>query len=197
MALLVSCLEGPALNWLKPFYQSDPDGVLVTSSKFVEEITKQYGDSHKEVTAGINLKTLRQGNRSVAAYASDFRNLVHDLGFNDAALRYHFREGLNESVKDDLSGCISPANTLEDLIIQAGQLDNRRYERRVERKVTGFTQSGTAAVVPMEIGALSKGKLTPEEKQRRFRLGLCLYCGEPGHRAIECSSKPSTIVPSQ
>ena len=93
MALLVSCLEGPALNWLKPFYQSDPDGVLVTSSKFVEEITKQYGDSHKEVTAGINLKTLRQGNRSVAAYASDFRNLVHDLGFNDAALRYHFREG--------------------------------------------------------------------------------------------------------
>lgn len=37
----------------------------------------------------------------------------------------------------------------------------------------------------------SKGPLTPEEKRRRFKEGLCLYCGTSGHQAKDCPSKPA------
>jgi len=37
------------------------------------------------------------------------------------------------------------------------------------------------------------GKLTPEEQDRRFKLQLCLFCGNTGHKVTECpSAKNST-----
>jgi len=32
------------------------------------------------------------------------------------------------------------------------------------------------------------GKLTPEERDRRFKLQLCLFCGNAGHKVTECPS---------
>ena len=40
------------------------------------------------------------------------------------------------------------------------------------------------------------GKLLPEEKARRERLGLCTYCGED-HRGEKCPTKPSGPPPKQ
>lgn len=36
------------------------------------------------------------------------------------------------------------------------------------------------------------GKLTPAERQRRFANNLCLFCGEAGHTAKECSKSGSS-----
>jgi len=33
------------------------------------------------------------------------------------------------------------------------------------------------------------GKLTSEEKERRKRLNLCLFCGKPGHKISECNKR--------
>ena len=41
----------------------------------------------------------------------------------------------------------------------------------------------------MEIDAVKHGPLTPEERQRRFHEGLCLYCGKGKHLASECPNK--------
>jgi hypothetical protein len=35
----------------------------------------------------------------------------------------------------------------------------------------------------------AEGKLTAEEKQKRFEKGACLYCGEVGHLASQCTKK--------
>lgn len=35
-------------------------------------------------------------------------------------------------------------------------------------------------------------KLTDDEKQRRRKLGLCLYCGTAGHLANTCPTRPPT-----
>ncbi|KAI0349397.1 hypothetical protein OH77DRAFT_1525693, partial [Trametes cingulata] len=36
------------------------------------------------------------------------------------------------------------------------------------------------------------GKLTPEERQRRFANNLCLFCGGAGHSASACPKKTSS-----
>jgi len=47
---------------------------------------------------------------------------------------------------------------------------------------------------PMEIDATKTGKprgpLTPEERQRRKDLKLCLYCGGTNHNANSCPNMP-------
>jgi len=35
----------------------------------------------------------------------------------------------------------------------------------------------------MEIDAGRRGRLTPQERERRMKEGLCFYCGEKGHTA--------------
>ena len=213
VALYVSLLDGQARNWVSQYYVNDPDGVLDCPTKFVEVLTKAYGDPHKETTAGINLKSLRQGSRSISSYASEFKTTTRDLGFNDAALRYHFREGLNDVVKDDLATCHEKPRTLDELIEQASSVDLRRYERRMERKVLSHASnfrsdshsvqrvtnppSNPPTSQPMEVDVLtSNGKLTKEERDRRMRLKLCLYCGVSGHRINNCPTKSSrsTVV---
>ena len=41
----------------------------------------------------------------------------------------------------------------------------------------------------MQIDAARFKTLTPEEKEQRMENGLCLYCGEEGHKAGNCHKK--------
>ena len=38
----------------------------------------------------------------------------------------------------------------------------------------------------------SKGKLTQQERQHRIDNNLCLFCGKPGHKVLECPTKPAS-----
>lgn len=40
----------------------------------------------------------------------------------------------------------------------------------------------------------SKGKLTPEERKRRFENNLCMFCAKPGHQAKECPNPNSSAA---
>lgn len=54
--------------------------------------------------------------------------------------------------------------------------------------------SSSSGPQPMDLSAVTYGKLTPEIKQYRFQNQLCLYCGTAGHRAIECPKKKTQNV---
>ena len=50
------------------------------------------------------------------------------------------------------------------------------------------TASGTHPG-PMDLSANRGQKLPTDERERRIRLGLCLYCGGIGHMANSCPKK--------
>ena len=41
----------------------------------------------------------------------------------------------------------------------------------------------------MDLDAMRTRRLSNEEKQRRREQSLCLYCGGPGHIAVNCPAK--------
>lgn len=42
------------------------------------------------------------------------------------------------------------------------------------------------------MGLDKNGKLTPEERKRRFENNLCMFCAKPGHKARDCTNPAST-----
>jgi hypothetical protein len=46
----------------------------------------------------------------------------------------------------------------------------------------------TDGSTPMELDATGRRRISPEEKERRYRFGLCLICGQRGHLCRECPS---------
>lgn len=123
---------------------------------------------------------------------------------SEMALIRQFQWGLREDVKDLLL-TLPDAITLSEAITQVVRCDNRLFLRKQERKTNnmfnlqpiasvGPTPSGTSSNDvplddPMQVDVTRFKPLTQEEKDRRWKEGLCLYCGEPGHKASNCLKK--------
>ncbi|KAJ8354748.1 hypothetical protein SKAU_G00223150 [Synaphobranchus kaupii] len=79
------------------------------------------------------LLQVRQGSRSVAEMAVQFRTLAAEAGWNDTALQGAFRQALSEELKDQLSTW-EESNSLNSLINLAIAIDNRLRTRARERE---------------------------------------------------------------
>ena len=165
---------------------------------FIAAMSQVFDDPNRCATAEARLHSLRQGRRSVAEYTAEFRRWVTDTTWNPAAQRSQFRRGLSELIKDELARVEAP-DSLDDFIQLCIRIDQRLSERKKERLWSldhrpTYSFSSTAqrdpqpATEPMQVDALRRS-LSISEKERRLAENLCLYCGEPGHFAIECPNK--------
>lgn len=55
--------------------------------------------------------------------------------------------------------------------------------------ISTSSQNSHLEVVDMQIDMVRIKILTPKEKKQRMEGGLCLHCGEEGHRAENCLKK--------
>ena len=110
-----------------------------------------------------------------------------------------FRFGLRGEVKDLMISFLDP-DDLNALTTLAIRCDNRLFERRQEcqLEVAPMTVTmpsplprlpPTSANDPMHVDAVQFSRLTAEEKERRRRNNLCLYCGGSGHMVRNCPLK--------
>ncbi|KAG1956839.1 retrotransposable element [Pimephales promelas] len=146
---------------------------------------------------GEILLSLRQGASSAADYALSFRTLAAQTGWGDDPLKLLYRKGLNTDLQGELA-CRDEGKSLHQLIDLSIRLDNLMRARRVPQ-THGFDVQSAVGLEnePMQIGYT---RLTSEERERRRRNHLCLYCGEPGHMRATCPKRPisrtSTTVSS-
>lgn len=205
VGLIGTLLTGTALSWFSPLIETNSH-LLHDFSGFLMELEATFGNADKARTSATKIRALLQGSKPAATYASEFRLLACDLNWGESALINQFQIGLRENVKDLLL-TLSDPQSLSEAIQQAIRCDNRLYERRQQsRTLQSFrypsqftsnryppnsqpTTSLDIANDPMQIDMLRHKKLSPEEKLRRQKENLCLYCGEPGHIARMCPKK--------
>uniref|UniRef100_A0A3B1JLI6 ribonuclease H n=1 Tax=Astyanax mexicanus TaxID=7994 RepID=A0A3B1JLI6_ASTMX len=190
IGFIISRLSGKAPEWATAIWEE------VSGASYADFLTlfrsffdhSRYGQSNGEL-----LLALKQGQKPVASYALEFRTLAAGSGWNNAALLNVFRCGLNPDIQRELA-CRDDSLTLDQLIslsIRLDQLLLRRPKTSSRTQHTPVTlprtptpeKAALSAPEPMDI---QKTRLTPEERQLRIRLHLCLYCRESGHFKAEC-----------
>lgn len=204
VGLIGTLLSGTALAWFAPLLEKGSP-LLHDFGEFEREFKECFDDTDSLRTAVTKIRKLTQGSKPASTYAAEFCQLACDIPWDDAALMEQFRWGLRNDVKDLLLTMEDP-RSLSEAISQAIRCDNQLFERRAERRLQGFQSSSSMSPVlpnqhqaqtgpePMQIDAFQcRGPLTEEEKQRRRRANLCLYCGNPGHQAMGCPNKRNRL----
>ena len=192
-------LTGTALSWFSSLLEKNSP-LLANLDQFLEELSRTFGERDRALIATTKLRSLQQRSRPASAYVAEFQQIACDLDWNDTALITMFRWGLRDDIKTLLLNLPKPT-TLSEAITQAIDCDNRLFEQRQERRLlfgsyradyaapSRQTPSSTSTLEPMQIDTSKVKKLSEEEKERRRREHLCLYCGGKDHGWKNCPVK--------
>lgn len=125
VGLVGTLLTGQALSWFAPLFEKR-SSILNNFETFLEAFAEAFGEHDKVRWATTKIRSLRQGMRSTSVYASDFRQLVCDINWDEEALMSQFYWGLRDDVKDLLLTLPDP-RTLNEAISQAVKCDIRLF----------------------------------------------------------------------
>jgi hypothetical protein len=129
---------------IKYFFQS----MLEQPAKFNENypnwqtfrnyVVNTYGEGSLSQVAKHEIRALHQTS-SVSNYRSQFSAIASRLSWNEDALFSQFRQGLSDRIKDLESQLPQPLTTLHTLKEWAVNVDNRMYQRQLEKKAQTST----------------------------------------------------------
>lgn len=210
--------DGNPKIWYRSLRASEEtESLLYDFDSFLAAFRQHFADPNYSRTALRKMRALKQTG-SCATYAARFRELLPFVELSGTTVLDMYKEGLKPAVRDVLRVVRPRPDDFEKLVKLTVEIDNDLHEDELSardrvsssRGNTNSNRSGSAPrqtaptppassatnstasteVVPMEVDAVKfRGPLTQDEKDRRRRLNLCMYCGGAGHNADTCSNK--------
>jgi hypothetical protein len=184
-AIAITYLTKDAHDWYIAFRNSNTSMQLWSILR--ETIAKRFNPLNKVKLARDKLSRWRQV-KDVKTFNTDFLKILIDIpGISTDEQLDRYSRGLKPYVWSEL--CTTDYTNLEDLMRDAERVESAKAHRPQDRdrQRTGVMTSNTGPI-PMELNAVSSTptRLTPDERDRCIKEGLCLRCREKGHIARHC-----------
>ena len=132
---MISFLRDSPLLAIRPHLgQTEKPDFLVEYPKFINYLKTNFRDPDEKSSARQGLCALRQ-TASASPYFAEFNQYIAILGWKDQEpIVDKAVEGLSSSIKDELARARRNFDNLSELINFVIPLDNRLYEKELERK---------------------------------------------------------------
>ncbi len=105
------------------------------------------------------------------------------------SLKAAFSQGIEPGICKLISLVETREKTLDQLIKLAIHIDNIICSRRPSRGST-FRSLSPPVMPEQEAMQVGHARISPEERDCRYRQNLCLYCGQASHVKISCPTRP-------
>ena len=186
IAFAGTSLTGNAATWYRSIKL---EGSVTTWEEFQESIKAHFYPINPVKLARDQLHNLEQ-TTSVRDYTATFKTLCAIIGpkITEDEKLDRFVRGLKTRTRNQVN--LEDPETFEEAcrLAEAIDVNNDRIFNRSSHR-----QANRDGPVPMDLNAMPNSqekpkfkKLTPEEKERRHREGLCLYCGSKEQKLDSC-----------
>lgn len=189
--------------WVSATLENKPDG-FGSWQQLVSVLERVYDVADRAAAAEREMAKLEQKNQPFMVFFTKFNALLSDLNWNDEARVAALKSKINYEMSSALVPIVTlPATNKYDewvtLLCRLAENLEAHSQRKPPSGTPASRSLATAAAVtaakpaeyptspdsdPMILDAM---RLTPQERLRRIQQQLCLYCGKPGHRKINCT----------
>jgi hypothetical protein len=227
LLFLTSYLRGPAYEWILPHLEDYLDhpaagdqkattrSILTNAATFFEQLQTAFGYGSEKMEAERALQNIQQRG-PVSKYKAEFQTLVVKTNWDDHAITSHFYRGLKDVIKDEIARRDSRPATFQEMYEVALKIDERIYERQMEKKgvYQGRANTKVQRDVPawnnnyyglqkMQLDATkgkpgsNKGSKNNSNKRPQSKTKgttdksnvECYGCGKKGHYKNECNAR--------